>query len=788
MPLPASPSTTLSFDDYKLDLCAGELYKAGRKIRLQDQPFRMLAILLENPGQVVTREQLRDRLWPQDTFVDFDHSLNTAVKKLRRALNDEADKPRYIETLPKRGYRFIGWVVDLQEAAVASDSTGVASPPAEKAEKPKPTAAVPTVITIYPLLRRNVLLAVAILVVVCALAGYLHRRPPLTEKDTIVLADFENGTGDAVFDGTLKQALSVQLQQSPFLNLVPDQQLRETLRSMEHSREEHIVGGIAHEVCLRQNAKAVLQGSIKRLGSHYVLGLNASNCQTDALLAEEQEEVRSKEEVLAALGGMASRLRGRLGESLASVKQYDTPVRDATTSSLDALKAYSLGVSEIEKGNSSGAIPFLDRAIELDPNFALAYMSLYIADWDIGEYEAGRAAALKAFTLRQHVSDREKLMITALYHDIVTGDLEKVMEADRLLAKTYPRESIPHLSLATDYSLIGEFDRAREEALLSISVAPYSAIGYGSLAIAYQGLNRWKESRAALEQAAALGGDSQAYTWLFVLAFAEGDEPGEKNYLEAASKKVQPSDRPAFQFNQGEAATFQGKLDMARESVEAAAQAARQMGLKQNEVAFLAQGARWEAQMGNLPRACKLAKFASRKVRGIDVEVNAALALALCGDEQGAERLANALASEYPEDTVLSVVSMPLIRSVIELEHGNPRHVIELLKDSERYELGVGFYYFPALMPAYTRGQAYLKLHDGSKAAAEFQKILDHRGSGPVSLCYAMAYLGLGRAKAIAGDVPGAKGAYQDFLTLWKDADPDIPILKQAKAEYAKLQ
>src|SRR5215469_5521599 len=350
------------------------------------------------------------------------------------------------------------------------------------------------------------------------------------------------------------------------------------------------------------------------------------------------------------------------------------------------------------------------------------------------------------------------------------------------------KPSIPHSSLAIDNSLIGSYETALEESKAVIRLAPHSAFGYGNLALAHQGLNHWKESRSALEQLVTIGAESQAYCGLFVEAFAQGDQPAMQKYLEVGDKKIQASDMPTFQFNQAGVATFEGKLRTARELVDTAVRSADQVGLKQNQPAMQAQEARWEAQIGNLQRANEQARSVAKNAHGIDVELNASLALALTGDLQAAERLADDLERTHAQDTILNAVSMPLIRSTIALQRGNPQQALELLKLSERYELGIGLYYFPALMPTYIRGQAYLKMQDGTKAALEFQKILDHRGSGPTSLNYVLAQLGLGRANAIAGNVAGAKVAYRDFLTLWKDADPDIPILKEAKAEYANLQ
>jgi eukaryotic-like serine/threonine-protein kinase len=611
----------------------------------------------------------------------------------------------------------------------------------------------------------------------------------LTDKDTIVLADFDNSTGDPVFDDTLKQALAVQLQQSPFLSLVSDQQVRETLRFMERSPNEHVIGAVAQEVCERQRDKGVLLGAIRSLGTHYVLTLNAVNCQTGASLGAEQAEPESKERVLGALGDMASRLRAKLGESLALVEKYDTPVEKATTSSLDALLAYSTGEIQQEKLNAAGALPFFKHAIDQDPNFALAYIGEAMAYADTGEDELARSSLEKAFALREHVSEQEKLSITALYHGTVTGDAQQILEANRLWATMYPRERLPHDNLASYYNTIGVFDKAMEESRAAVRLAPNSASGYVNLAGAYFGLNHWQESRAALEPVIARGqGDFALYCFLYVAAVAQNDQQALQNYLVAAEKNLSEGDMARFDFTRAEEMASHGRFRTAHEMDVSSEQIASELSLNQNAGAMAGLEALWQSQVGNRSVARQLSKQTVAKARGVDVAVNAAVALAAAGDVADAQEVVRSLAHAHPKDTILNAVSLPLIRSNIELERGNATQTIEILRSSQAYELGFGFLYYPPFMPTYTRGQAYLKLRDGSNAAAEFRKILGHRGLDPLSPIYALAHLGMGRAAQLTGDVASAKSAYQDFFAAWKDADPDIPILKQAKVEYAKLQ
>jgi eukaryotic-like serine/threonine-protein kinase len=771
----ATPPRTLRFADFELDPRAAELRRSGVRVRLQEQPFQVLALLLQHPGEIVTREEVRQHLWPSDTFVDFDNSLNTAINKIREALGDSVEDPHFVETLPRRGYRFIAPVEKLW--------TDVR--PIQLPQRTSETAAIG-----HPI--RRVLLVTLLLGLTLAGAAYWAKQRSghhLTEKDTIVLADFVNNTGDAIFDDILKQALAVQLRQSPFLSFVPDPQARETLRFMGHSPDERVTGGVAREICERQGAKAVLQGSIKSLGSHYVLSLNALNCLTGESLAEEQAEARSKEDVLTALGGMASRLRGKLGESLAAVEKYDTPVLQATTSSLEALKAYSLGVEEDRKLNDIEAIPFFKRAIELDPNFAVAYVELSSAYSTVGEDELARESVRKAFALRERVSEHERLYISAIYQAVATGDLEETIAAYQLWGKTYPRESLPHSNLAYFYNVCGFFDKGLEESTAALRVVPHSALGYVNLARADLGLNRWREARAALERLIADGEDDfKVYSMLYLVAFTQGDLAAMQKYLDLGKHKAEEGDKPFFQLSQARAASFYGKLRMARELSESARQTAEAVGFKQNVGAMAAEESLWEAQLGNLRLASERAEQALAKARGVNVEARAAVALAMAGRTRSAERIADNLARRYPEDTVLNAVSVPLIRSTNALERGNANRAIELLKVSEPYELGFGDVYYLPLMPTYTRGQAYLKIRDGSRAVAEFQKILDHHGVMPDSINYALAHLGLGRAYTVSGDEAKARSAYQDFFVLWKDADPDIPILHEAKAEYERLK
>ena len=449
MQLPPEDLATLRFDVFTLDLRAGELYMSGHKIKLQEQPFRILAMLLAQPGQVVTREQLRERLWPEDTFVDFDHSLNTAVKKLRLALNDEAGKPRFIETLPKRGYRFVGPAVEsmsVPESSSGRETGAVAHEDATGSARVLLAGA-----------RWRIAAVIVVLIVAIATGAYFfaRRTPALTEKDTIVISDFSNSTGDLVFDDALKQGLAVQLGQSPFLTILSDEKVHDTLKLMGRASDVRLTPDIARDLCQRVGSAAVINGSIAKLENEYVVGLNAVDCRTGENLAREQVTSEDKTHVLAALGQAARELRGKLGESLTSIHMYDQPIEQATTPSLEALKALSLAIKTSHEASLVEAIPFYKRAIELDPNFALAYTSLganYIA---LGEPGQAAQNIQKAYELREHVSDLERFQITALFQTAVTGDLEKANQTCELWAHAYPRDEMPHRLMGLNNEYLG---------------------------------------------------------------------------------------------------------------------------------------------------------------------------------------------------------------------------------------------------------------------------------------------------------------------------------------------
>jgi tetratricopeptide (TPR) repeat protein len=632
--------------------------------------------------------------------------------------------------------------------------------------------------------RRSVFAVTGVTAVLLAVAAALllsRRAPALTERDPILLADFVNTTGEPVFDGTLKQALAVQLEQTPFLNVFGEARVRETLRFMGRSADERVTSAVAQEICEREGIKAMLTGSVSALGSHYVIALDAVNCRTGDSLARQQAEAASKEEVLKALGQAAAALRGQLGESMASVQKFDAPIERATTSSLEALKAFSLGVAHRDRGEGAKAIPFLKRAIELDPNFALAYRNLAYVYTNSGEPELGREYARQAFERRERVSEREKLAITSQYYDLVTGELDKAIEAFELWKQTYPQDQAPANNLAVRYNEMGQFEKAAEEAREAMRRDPKSGFPYNQLGTAYRNLDRFDEAKTIFEKAIGQNLNFPPFhNQLYQIAFVQGDVAAMRREVEWARGKPSES---GMRSQEAAASAYVGQLKKARERARSAAELAQAAGLRQNRAGIVNAQALREAAFGNDSEARRLAGEALGLDRTRETLVPAATALALAGDVGQAQKLIDEVAAKYPTDLLLNTVALPNARAAIELRRGSPSQAIEHLRAAVSYERA------PASVPTrYLRGQAHLKAGSGADAAEEFQKILDHRGVAPLSHLYPLAHLGVARAATLAGDTAKARKAYQDFLALWKDADPDIPVLTEAQREYAKLK
>jgi len=825
------------FDEFELDLRAYQLRRSGRTLKLERIPMEVLCLLVERQGQLVTREEIIEKLWGKDVFLDTDNAINTAIRKIRQVLKDDSEQPRFIQTVTGRGYRFIG---QISEAVVppakapaqekpASSSAGLDPIVAKAMEKdlnqryhyaaevgadlrqlkrdPNPGATITAKTisakprTVAGLGKRwRVMVSATAAFLVLSVAGYLYFHRPrntykLTEKDTIVLADFTNTTGDSVFDGTLRQGLAVQLEQSPFLSLISEERIQQVLRLMGKPADARLTPEIAREICERTASAAVLDGSIASLGSQYVLGLRAVDCRTGNVLAEEQVQAARKEDVLNALSQIATKFRSRVGESLTTVKRYDTPLAEATTPSLEALKGYSAGWQVTFSSGSAAAVPFFSRAIEIDPNFASAYAALGRMYGDIGETVLSAQNISKAYQLRNRASDQEKFFISVNYDLQVTGNLEKAQQTCDLWIQTYPRSWLPHGLLSGGiYPSLGKREESVEEAKTALGIDPDFSIGYINLALGYMALEHLDDAEDTLQRASERKLDiPDFYVLQYALAFLKNDKKGMERVATLAREK--PGAENWIANSEGFVSAYYGHLEEARRMSRRAADLARKAERRDTEALYETDAAEREALFGNVSTARQRVGDALELSRSRDGEYEAAFALALSGDSSRSQTLTDDLPRRFPEDTIVRFTYLPTLRALLALNHRQPGNAVELLQTAIPYEggtpieggseflLGAGNLY-----PAYVRGLAYLAAHQGAEAAAEFQKILDHRGSVVSDPIGALAHLQLGRAYALSGDNTMAKSAYQDFLTLWKDADPDIPILKQAQAEYAKLQ
>lgn len=765
------------FGSFEIDLRERKLTKGGTRVRLQEQPFRILALLLDHPGQLVTREEIRSQVWPQDLFVDFDAALNTAVGKLRAALNDSADNPRFLETVPRHGYRFVApvvWSPELDEPVPAKQPV------------------------------RNPLhlwYAAALIVTFVAIGGFwLYRRaaaPKITSQDTIVLADFVNTTGDPTFDDALNTALRVSLEQSPFFKVLSDSAIARTLQQMTRPAGTPLTTDVTRELCQRAGSKAYLAGSIHALGSRYVLGLKAVNCRTGDSLAEEQSLATSKEKVLDALGQAASKIRSELGESLASVQKFDVPLALATTNSLEALKLYSLGIRTFDEKGPPDSLPYFQRVVQIDPNFAAAYRLQGLVYAGLGQTDRATEYFTKAFHLQDRVSEWERLAITADYYMNVTGELNKAAATYERWTDLYPNNG-PISTLGIVYALQGQYDKAIETTNRALDFGP-SYGSYANLASYNLALQHFDEAQKALDQAQGKRMDGlQIRATRYGLAFLRSDAAAMAEQQKWFTGK--PEENYGLSLA-GDTEAYRGHLRVARELTARAVVSAIRADNKDGGATWLANAALREAAFGNDVEARQTAAKALKLAPASQgIEAEAALAFAMTGDPARAESLAQNLDKRFPLDTQMQSLWLPAIRTQVAISGKNPGYILTDPQNVSPVEYGgMLFTVNPTcLYPTYIRGNAYLRAGRGKEAAVEFQKVLDH--SGLVWNCWtgALAHLGVARANALQATTSQgaeadaararAKSAYSDFLILWKDADPSIPILKQAKAESAKLR
>ena len=762
-----APRQHYEFGPFRLDPSGGVLFRDGERLALTPKAIEVLTLLVEAQGSTVTKDELLQKVWA-DAIVE-EGTLASHISILRKAFGVGPASAQYIETIPKRGYRFVAPVLVTTNASESRTPMGTAGAG-----------------------RRRWKLVVPVLVVVVLAVGVLlwqtRKAPTLTEKDAIVVADFTNTTGDPVFDGTLRQGLTVQLEQSPFLSLVSEDRIQQMLRLMGQPPDVRLTPEVAREICERTASAAVLDGSIASLGSQYVLGLKAVNCRTGDYLAQEQATAHGKEQVLKALDEAAMRLRSRLGESLATVQKFSTPIEEATTPSLEALKAYSMGRKiKFQKGDVAG-LPYFHRAVELDPNFAAAYGWAAVSYSNLGQATRASENAKKAFDLRERVSEVERYTIDAFYYTIVTGELEKANQVYEQWKQGYPRNYIPPKNLGDNYMRLGQWDKALRETQESLVLQPNSVVTAANLGWIQLALNRTADAWTTVEQARARKLDTYLLRLaMYQTAFLRGDQETMRQQLAWAAGRSGEEDW--LLSVQSDTEAYFGRLAKASEFSQRAVDSARHADAKEAAALWQANAALREGEFGNASSARGKAMGAMALATGKEARSVAALALARAGDGAQAQKLAETLNKDFPHDTIVQSYWLPSIRAAIQLDAKNAAGAVEILQTAAPYELGqcepfqVGMLY-----PIYLRGQAYLLVHQHKGATAEFQKMIDNPGIVLNFPLGALAHLGLARAEALHGDPAKTRTAYQDFLTLWKDADPDIPILKQAKAEFAKLQ
>jgi DNA-binding winged helix-turn-helix (wHTH) protein/tetratricopeptide (TPR) repeat protein len=751
------------------ELCAPEPGQDGQKALLQEQPFQVLRLLVNHGGEIVTREEIRRTLWPNDTNVDFDHSINVAVASIRRALSDSASQPRYIETVARRGYRLV-----VPVELVESSSGGAGQESTQSSSRAIPS---------WKWIASTVLL----LVVVFGCWFYwrwLH-RPQLSAEDTIVLSDINNQTSDPIFDDALNTALAVELQQTPFLNVLATDKVRGNLKLLNHPMDAKITPEVALQICSRTNSKAVVASSIADVGNRFRIELRGIDCRSGRTFAHSSQDATKRNEIVHALGVAGSHLRSRMGEPDASIQKFDKPLEEATSQSVEALQLLNQGYRHHFSFDRSAAITYYQRAIDIDPSFALAYAAIGARHSNLGEMKEAAAAEKKAYELRNRLTEQNRFAVESLYFDLGIWDLEKAYQVHMQWAQTFPEDARAHVNFASSLEYLGQFERSAAEAREAVRLLP-SGSTYWALMSATILANRLGDAKAVFEEAQARGFDTaELHVLRHLLAFLQQDKPAMDEQLAWSQGKKEAEF--LMRWRESNVQAYYGRFRESRRSLKKAMDLAARIGPLNHTPEFREEEALQEIEVSNLAESKQAAVDAIAKDRDKDQQLLLALVLARAGNLKQSKMLADVLTQEFPSDTLAQNYCLPTIRAAMKLHESDPAGAIGILHTSIRYDLA----YPPAfnsLYPAYVRGIAYLQVGDGRSAAAEFQKVVDHPAIVGRFVTGALAHLQLGRAQAMMGDKLAARKSYQDFLTLWRDADSEIPIFKQAKAEYVRLQ
>ena len=733
------------------------LLRGTETVPLTPKTFQVLLVLVRHSNEVVTKDDLMKTVWP-DTFVE-EANLSRNIFMLRKALGESPQDHQYIVTVPGRGYRF------AEEVQLVPEELNIVAASHSRVQvQVKQTTPWGWI-------------AVSVIVVVAVAVGtfklFVHRSPALTE-DSVVLADFANSTGDPVFDGTLRQGLAVELEQSPFLKIMDDAQLQRDLRLMNVQPGTPITNQIAHDVCVREGAAATIDGAISSLGKSYVITLQAITCQDGATLAREQIQAEDKEHVLNALGSAATAMRRKLGESLSSIQHLNRPLDEATTPSLDALQDYTAALDVMSQGHFMAAIPLFERAIAIDPNFTMAYYLLGIAYEQTGDIERSAEYAKRAFSMVDRVSEAERTGITAYYYR-ATGDLDKEIDAYQMAVRNnYPLRWGFHNQISVTYIDMGQFEEGLNEGLEAVRLQPKVEPPYRRVLDAYICLDRPREADQTAAKVRALGIDGSRIHQRFLELAYVSRTIKQRLPRKFNGSQAKPEEYLSFGLQAADL-NVHGQRRESHKLYQRAADTARHLGFRYVADEYEEADARADALSGN----CQTVRRLGRP----------ALAMAMCGEAAAAEKLAAETSKAFPNGTIWNAVQLPEIQAMIALHRNEPSRSVELMASASPYERA-----YPDAI--YVRGLAYLRMHMGGEAAAEFQKIVDHKGANWGATWIhpnwgqrrSLSYLGMARGYALAGDTARAKKAFQDFFELWKDADPDIPVLQQAKAEYSKLK